>query len=138
MSAQIGRWGFAGSEGVQRGITALALVVERQAKTNASSGAHRRNTPTPASPGSGPARISGTLVRSLTHTPTVAVGFDWQAKVGTAAGVTGPYSGVTAGTYGRYLDRDGLRNGTTYPFLTPAFKFAVTIALPTIRHNMKW
>ena len=112
-------------------LTRLALAVERQAKVNASSGAHRRNTPTPASPGSGPAVISGTLRRSLTHSPIVFTGGGWETKVGTAAGVAPPYGRTPASKYGFYLET-GLKNGSTYPFLKPAFDFGVRIVAPQL------
>ena len=56
-----------------RALTMLAGVIEKQAKINASAGAHRYGTPTPARPGTGPAVISGNLRRSLTHTPLFVI-----------------------------------------------------------------
>lgn len=112
-------------------LTRLALAVERQAKVNASSGSHRRNTPTPASPGSGPAVISGTLRRSLTHSPIVFTGGGWETKVGTGVGMTPPYGRTPSSKYGFYLET-GLKNGATYPFLKPAFDFGVRIVAPQL------
>lgn len=112
----------------------LALAIERQAKINASSGAHKYGTKTPASPGAGPAVISGTLRRSITHSPITRVGADWETRVGTAVGFTPPYGGkrrTPANKYGNYLET-GLRNGAIYPFLTPAFRFALRVAAPAI------
>lgn len=102
------------------GLEPLAAAVERQAKINASSGEHRRGTPTPAHAGSGPARISGTLVRSLTHTRPQRTATGWECRVGTATGLYAPYNRRTpANRYGYYLEH-GLRNGAKYPFLGPA------------------
>lgn len=98
----------------------LAAAVERQAKINASSGEHRRGTPTPARPGSGPARISGTLVRSITHTRPERGPHGWEVRVGTGVGLYPPYGRHTPSSrYGYYLEH-GLRNGARYPFLGPA------------------
>jgi hypothetical protein len=109
-------------------LTPLALAVEREAKLNASNGEHARGTKTPASPGQGPARISGTLVRSITHSEPRPTGGGWEVKVGTAGGLYPPYSRHTASSrYGRYLET-GLRNGSTYPFLHPALHKVVTDA----------
>ncbi|MGW2936081.1 hypothetical protein ACWDA7_30485 [Streptomyces sp. NPDC001156] len=112
-------------------ITALALAIERQAKINASSGAHKRGTPTPARPGSGPAVISGTLRRSITHSPVIFTGGGWETKVGTGVGFTPPYGRTPANKYGFYLET-GLRNGATYPFLRPAFNFGVRVVAPQL------
>lgn len=109
----------------------LAVAVERQAKINASSGTHKRGTPTPARPGSGPAIISGTLRRSITHSPVTRIASGWETRVGTAVGFTPPYGKSPASRYGLALET-GLRNGATYPFLSTAFTFAVRIAAPAI------
>jgi hypothetical protein len=120
-----------GSLRTRRVLTGLANVVEKQAKTNASSGSHAYGTPTPASPGSGPARISGTLVKSITHTDIVPNGLGWECKVGTGAGFTSPYSKTPSSKYGLFLET-GLKNGATYPFLKPAAKFGWTVAAPAL------
>lgn len=105
-------------------LATLALALEKQAKTNASVGSHRYGTPTPASPGTGPAVISGTLRRAITHERVIELGpGHWRTRVGTATGFTPPYGGrrrTPANKYGYYLEH-GLRNGATYPFLVPAF-----------------
>lgn len=103
----------------------VGLIVERQAKRNASSGAHRYGTKTPAFRGSGPARISGTLVRSISHTQVKMIGRDLEMKVGMGTGFFPPYgkSRTASSKYAYYLET-GLRGGATYPFLNPAFKFA--------------
>lgn len=112
-----------------RALAMLAGIVEKQAKINASAGAHRYGTPTPASPGTGPAVISGNLRRSLTHTPLALVGPSvWETRVGTAVGFYPGYGGsrrTPANLYGMYLEKTGLRNGARYPFLEPAFRYAV-------------
>lgn len=108
----------------RQALTALATAMETQAKTNASAGAHAYGTRTPASPGSGPAVISGNLRRSLTHEPVALLGpGHWSTKVGTAVGFYPGYgsSRTPANKYGYYLEH-GLRNGVTYPFLLPAFR----------------
>lgn len=113
-------------------LQALALVTERQAKVNASVGAHRRGTPTPARPGTGPAVISGTLRRSITHTAVARVGTGWEVRVGTGVGFTPPYGKTPANQYGLILERTGLHNGATYPFLLPAAQFAMRVAAPAL------
>ncbi|MBB4893567.1 hypothetical protein FHS39_002598 [Streptomyces olivoverticillatus] len=114
-------------------LTRLAGAIERQAKVNASNGSHPYGTRTPARPGAGPAVISGTLRRSLTHTPVAWTGGGWETKVGTGGGAFPPYGrGRTPSSrYGLYLET-GLRNGSTYPFLRPAFRFGVTIVAPQL------
>lgn len=102
----------------------VALAVETEAKRNASNGSHPRGTRTPARPGSGPARISGTLVRSITHSkpePTSTGGI--AIRVGPEAGLYPPYGRrrTASSTYGMYLELGMLRNGAAYPFLRPAF-----------------
>ncbi|WP_143179608.1 hypothetical protein [Streptomyces yunnanensis] len=115
-------------------VSRLADAVERQAKINASSGAHPYGTRTPARPGTGPAVISGTLRRSLTHTTAVFTGGGWESKVGTAPGHTPPYgrARTPANLYGLYLEKGMLRNGAAYPFLLPAFQFGVRQVAPQL------
>lgn len=108
-----------------RALGELAQIVEKQAKINASSGAHKYGTKTPAVPGTGPAVISGNLRRSITHSPVRLVGPAWETLVGTAVGFPAPYGSRTpANKYGFYLET-GLRNKVKYPFLGPALKFAM-------------
>lgn len=113
----------------------LALAIERQAKINASAGSHKYGTPTPASPGSGPAVISGNLRRSITHSPITQIApGHWQTKVGTAVGFYPGYGGTKrtpANKYGFYLEH-GLRNGAKYPFLVPAFRHVTTVGARVI------
>ena len=115
----------------RRVLTGVALAVERQAKVNASVGAHKRGTKTPASPGTGPAVISGTLRRSITHSPVVFTGGGWETKVGTAVGFTPPYGRTPASKYGLYLET-GLKNGSTFPFLKPAADFGMRVVAPQL------
>lgn len=101
----------------------LANLVERQAKINASNGAHKLGTPTPARRGEGPAVISGNLRRSITHSPITKVSDAWETKVGTAIGFPSPYGKNTpASQYGLTLETI-----LNFPFLLPAFKFAVGV-----------
>ncbi|KAB7850120.1 hypothetical protein [Streptomyces mobaraensis] len=120
-----------GQTKTRRVLTHLALAIERQAKINASVGAHPRGTPTPASPGAGPAVISGTLRRSITHTPVLPSGTGWETKVGTGVGFTPPYGRTPSSRYGLYLET-GLKNGVSYPFLGPAYRFGITTVAPQL------
>ncbi|MFD7016142.1 hypothetical protein [Streptomyces sp. NPDC059928] len=124
----------AGQAKARTALSRIADAVERQAKINAGSGSHSYGTPTPASPGSGPAVISGTLRRSITHSPIAFTGGGWETKVGTGAGQFPPYGkGRTPSSkYGLYLEKGMLRNGAAYPFLAPAAKFARTVVAPQV------
>lgn len=110
------------------GLTQLALTVEKQAKINARVGSHKYGTPTPAKPGTGPAVISGTLRRSITHTTVKWSGSGWETRVGMGAGLYPPYGSkrTASSKYALYLET-GLKNGAKYPFLRPAFKFAIGV-----------
>jgi hypothetical protein len=124
-----------GQDAMARGerlITQLALAVEAQAKKNASNGSHQYGTPTPAKPGQGPAVISGTLRRSITHTKPEFSALKWTAKVGMAGGVYPPYgkSPTVASKYAFYLENKMLRGGVGYPFLAPAARMACAKLLP--------
>jgi hypothetical protein len=125
----------------KKAMTALALVVERQAKTNLSGFSHRYGTPTPARPGEGPAKISGNLARSVTHTPAERTGTAWVVLVGTGVGFYPTYTtkrgrvfrGKTpANVYGRILEVVGSRAGHKYPWLEPAARFGERFGAPTI------
>jgi hypothetical protein len=113
-------------------LAPVALAVETEAKRNASNGEHAYRTPTPARPGSGPARISGTLVRSITHSgPTVTAAGGVSVRVGPEGGLYSPHNRRTPSSkYGMYLEKGMLRNGNAYPFLVPAFH---KVAVPTAR-----
>lgn len=122
-------------------ILRMALAVEKQAKINLSGSSHQYGTPTPARPGTGPAIISGTLRRSVTHsTPTPTGLASWQAKVGLGGGFYPPYARGASKTdsahYGRYLETGDTRNGAAYPFLGPAAKFGHRIAGPVIYRDV--
>lgn len=114
------------AEGVARAgppVTALAAAVESQAKVEATNGSHPYGTPTPATPGSGPAVVSGTLRRSVTHTPARPATAGWEAATFVAPGHYPPYPKhgrrTASALYGLYLET-GLVNGATYPFMRPA------------------
>lgn len=115
----------------------LALAVERQARINASVGRHKYGTKTPARPGTGPAVISGTLKKSVGHTPIEKHLDGWMTKVGPRLGFTPPYGKrpTPADKYGLYLET-GLRNGATYPWLKPAAEFACKISAVTIYNKL--
>jgi hypothetical protein len=112
----------------------IAQAIEKQAKINASSGTHLYGTPTPAWPDSGPAIISGTLRRSITHSPIRAGFGGWMTEVGTGIGLYPTYGRglVPANKYGYYLEIAGLRNGAKYPFLIPAFHFVMGVPVKLI------
>ncbi len=119
------------------GLEELAKAVEKQARINASNGQHAYGTPTPASPGAGPAVISGNLKRSVDHSAIANDGKGWMTKVGPAVGFTPPYgrNPTPADRYGYYLET-GLKNGTKYPWLKPAAVFACRISAVTIFTKM--
>jgi hypothetical protein len=135
----------AGVRAAGKGLTQLALVVEKQAKINASTGSHRYGTPTPARPGTGPAVISGNLRRSVTHDRVAFGGGIWTTRVGPAMGFYPPYPRrgrhggaprrTPAHRYGYFLET-GLRNGAKYPWLKPAAEFAHRTAEPIIAAAM--
>ena len=105
-------------------LDTVARMVEDEAKKNASNGTHPYRTRTPASPGSGPAQISGTLVGSITHsTPEPGLTGGWSVKIGTQTGAYPPYRTKTPSSmYGYYLEVPGAgRSRVRYPFLKPAF-----------------
>jgi len=91
-----------------------ALLIERQAKVNASGPKHKRGTPTKASPGSGPGIITGTLRRSI------------RTELGRVAGYAEAKVGPTA-IYGRAVELT-----YNYPYLIPAAKFVQSVALPVL------
>jgi hypothetical protein len=132
MTALFARLGLEAHAAVAEAMLPLALAVERQAKINASSGEHALRTKTPASRGSGPARISGTLVRSITHSEVTPSVGGWEVKVGTAGGLFPYYNRHTPSSkYGYYLET-GLRNGAKYPWLAPAVHMVGEISIYAI------
>jgi hypothetical protein len=92
-------------------LAQVALAVERQAKINAvQGGTHARGTKTPATPGSGPARITGALQRSI-HTEVRREGLgDYSATV------------LPGMVYARQVELGGGRwtTGVNYPYMIPA------------------
>jgi hypothetical protein len=92
-------------------MTQVALAVERQAKLNAAQGGtHKRGEPTSATPGSGPARVTGALQRSI-HTEVARKGFgSYEAKV------------FPTMVYSRQVELGGgkWRSGVNYPYMIPA------------------
>lgn len=117
------------------GLTPIALMVEKQAKINASNGEHKRGTPTP-SPGdpTGPARVSGTLVRAITHTEPRPSADGWEALVGMAAGLYPDYNRHTPSSYYAYcLEVLGVGDDRhRFPFLEPAFTYAVHVGVDVV------
>ena len=112
----------------RKALGLVAAAAERQAKVNATGGAHKLGTPTPASKGSGPAIISGTLRRSITHTEVTRDGLGWKSTVGMTGNVYAPYNSRTPSSlYAFYLE-----TVWGYPFLQPACQFAMKVAGPAI------
>jgi hypothetical protein len=109
------------------GLEELAHAVEKQAKINASNGRHAYGTPTPARRGEGPARISGTLVRSVDHSPITKEVGGWYTKVGPRTGETNPNGKTPPDVYGYYLETK-----LGFPWLKPAAEFATKISAFTI------
>ena len=125
LHARIGNVGRTGRVAMRMSVTEGARMIERQAKINARNGTHKAGTKTPATRGSGPALISGTLRRSIVQgTEERLSDQSYARKVGMAAGVYPPrtigkkkYGGNTpASKYALYLET---RIG--YPFLMPAY-----------------
>lgn len=121
-----------GAEGVRRGRVALeplARAIEIHAKTALTTYSHRYGTRTPARPGGPPALISGTLRRSVVHTQVKRTDTGWECRVGMAVGTYAVYRGrrsrTPASRVGYILEVEGTRNGDTYPFLGPAFRWGV-------------
>jgi hypothetical protein len=115
-----------GIKAARAGLIGTADAVVKQAKINASNGRHAYGTPTPASPGQGPAVISGTLRDSIVRTAVIRAAYGWETKVGLRPGQVPPYrrrGRTESSKYGLYLET-GLKNGTTYPFLKPATQLA--------------
>ncbi len=111
-----------GQLGMREALTAVALAGERQAKINASVGAHRKGTKTPATRyETGPARISGNLVRSVTHEPVVQAGTVFTTKVGVAG----------SAPYGKWVEGEG------YAFMLPTAKFLKGVVVPIAETAMR-
>jgi hypothetical protein len=113
-----------GVKGARAGLIKTADAVAKQARTNASNGRHAWGTPTPATPGLGPAVISGTLRRSIIREAVKRSPAGWETKVGMRPGQFAEYNPRTPSSkYALYLET-GLKNGSTYPFLEPASRMA--------------
>lgn len=138
MTAIFTRLAVEGNARTRVALEPLALAVEKQAKINASSGSHPWGTPTPAVSGTGPAIISGTLRRSITHSPVTAVAGGWETRVGMGVGSYPGYGRglIPANKYAYYLEVEGLRNGATFPFLEPAFKFVMVVPATLIYNEI--
>jgi hypothetical protein len=136
----------------KRALTMVALAIEAQTKVNLSGASHQYGTPTTARAGQGPAIISGTLRRSITHTPVTRTSVGWVTMVGTGVGFYPTYvvtkkkaskgrrarasrvfvGKTPANIYGRILEVEGSRAGNRFPFLTPAFNFGARFVAPVI------
>ena len=129
LNARLRATQLAALENMRVALGQLATAVERQAKINARNGSHRYGTKTPAVKGQGPAVISGTLRRSIVHTPVDVRGFDFETRVGMAAGVYPPYGKrrTPSSKYAEYLE-----TRLNYPFLLPAYRFSLRVAAPVI------
>jgi hypothetical protein len=105
-------------------VGSIADAIVRAAKEDLTKNTHPHGTKTTATPGGPPALVSGTLRRSVVRTPATLAGLGWEVRVGTAAGFYPPYGGkrrTPSSRYGMYLEK-GLRNGSRYPWLVPAYK----------------
>lgn len=117
-------------------LAAVARAVESEVKSGLAQSTHpyvawgQRTT---ARPGGPPALVSGTLRRSVTHTPVRLDPFGLMTRVGTGAGFF-PWYGkgrTPSSQYGRYLET-GLRNGATYPWLKPPAVRVMSTQAPLI------
>ena len=91
----------------QYGVNQVAATVMAQAKVNSvMGGTHPAGTKTPATPGRGPARISGTLQRSITAFPHQGFG-NYSVEVGPTV------------VYARKVEL-GWSSGVNYPYMIPA------------------
>ncbi len=121
LRAALERIAEAGVQRARAGLELLAVEVEDQARITAHNGEHSYGTPTPARPGEGPAKISGTLLDSIGHNEIAPSPEGWSTKVGPRTGYTPPYGGrrrTPAHMYGYYLETGD--HGITYPWLKPA------------------
>ncbi|WP_034091482.1 hypothetical protein [Streptacidiphilus albus] len=119
--AALARIAETGVERARVGLELLAVAVEEQARITAHNGEHAYGTPTPARPGEGPAKISGTLLASIGHNEITPSPGGWSTRVGPRTGYTPPYGGrrrTSAHRYGYYLETGD--HGITYPWLKPA------------------
>jgi hypothetical protein len=131
MSAVFTKLAAEGTTRVPIALEPLATAIVRQAKTNASNGSHQYGTPTPAQPGEGPARISGTLRKSIDRSKVERTATGAEVKIGLVPNQVPPRGGTASSKYGLYLET-GLKNGAKYPFLLPAFQFGVRTIAPVL------
>jgi hypothetical protein len=134
--------------GVQRartGLEELGAAVQAQARITAHNGEHAWGTPTPASPGEGPAKISGTLLDSIGQDPVLPSAEGWSVRVGPRKGYYPPYSArwrsrVDSSRYGYYLETGD--HGITYPWLGPAAdkvgKASGAVAFARVFNDTSW
>jgi hypothetical protein len=133
------------AEGITRSRTAAGRMADaclEQARINVSTGSHAVNTPTPASEGSGPSIISGTLKGSLIRTPVISMGTGFSAMVGPEPGHYTPYCHprrhykpnpkppADSARYGYYLETGDW--GRVYPWLGPALHMVASVSGPVI------
>jgi hypothetical protein len=114
----------------------LAEATEGVAKHKLNERSHAYGTPTPATQGGPPAKISGDLMRSVTHEPTgpseaVRVGPSdvphrrYPPKTQSRGGTLKPTAG--SGAIGRYLEED-----LGYPWLEPSADEVMAAAEPIV------
>lgn len=102
-------------------VKASALEGERFAKQKAvEGGSHRRGTPTPATRGRGPAKITGNLQRSITSSVDSS-GRTPEAKVGLAP----------SGAYGEHVEALG------YPFISLVPEQLRTVIVPRLAAQLR-
>lgn len=111
--------------GAAEGLHALGKLVAERARENLDQTSHAYGTPSPASPGGPPSRISGTLRDAVDCTePHLRIG-GWEVRVGVVSGRTPPHGRTPAEVYGRILERGETRSGDAFPWLQPAFDSCV-------------
>ena len=128
-TAMFGKFNAQGELRGRIALAPLADAIKKQAKINASNGTHAWGTKTPARPGTGPAKISQTLYKSIDRTPVTREVFGWFCQVGMIPGNYPGYPGgwrKSSSQYAYILEVVGCRNGSKYPFLYPAFQWGVT------------
>lgn len=106
-------------------VGSIADAIVRAAKEDLAKNTHTYKTRTTATPGGPPALVSGTLRRSVVRTAVTLTALGWETRVGVAAGFYPTYGGKAGRTasskYGFFLET-GLKNGSKYPWLKPAYE----------------
>jgi hypothetical protein len=128
----VGRVRSGGMERNTAALVELTQLVERRTKDNLNLRSHSRRTPTNATPGGPPSKVTGDLMRGITHTPPQPSRGGITTRVGPASNI--PHShpsparggrtharGSSVGVIGRALET-GMRNGKRFPFLVPALR----------------